>query len=56
MSSFNQLLSHQVLTSACAVISIIACDRENLGVLSDYAVVSHLAYLTNKVSLPTAIG
>jgi len=38
----------EVLTSACAVISVIACDRENLGVLTDYDVVSHLAYLTNK--------
>ncbi|XP_067018560.1 uncharacterized protein [Acropora muricata] len=38
----------KVLTSACAVISVIACDRENLGVLTDYDVVSHLAYLTNK--------
>ena len=49
------VLFHQVLTSTCAVISVIACDRENLGVLTDYDVVSHLAYLTNKVCLATTV-
>ena len=39
----------QVLTSACAVISIVACDRENLGVITDYGVVPHLAHLTHMV-------
>ena len=35
------------------MISTIACDRENLGVITDYDVVSHLAHLTHKVRLFT---
>ncbi|PFX20425.1 Armadillo repeat-containing protein 4 [Stylophora pistillata] len=42
-----------VLTSACAVISVVACDWENLGVITDYEVVSHLAQLTHKLLLET---
>ncbi|XP_068751900.1 outer dynein arm-docking complex subunit 2-like isoform X5 [Montipora capricornis] len=41
----------EVLISACAVISTIACDRENLGVITDYDVVSHLAHLTHKTDI-----
>ncbi|XP_068751890.1 outer dynein arm-docking complex subunit 2-like [Montipora capricornis] len=41
----------EVLISACAVISIIACDRENLGVITDYGVVSHLAHLTHNTDI-----
>ena len=32
------------------MISIVACDPENLGVITDYEVVRHLAQLTHKVS------
>ena len=46
----NALKRFQVLTSACAVISVVACDWENLGVITDYEVVPHLAKLTHKVS------
>ena len=46
----NALKRFQVLTSACAVISVVACDWENLGVITDYEVVPHLAKLTYKVS------
>lgn len=41
----------EVLTSACAVISTVACDPENLGVITDYEVVSHLARLTHKTDV-----
>ncbi|XP_078343809.1 outer dynein arm-docking complex subunit 2-like isoform X4 [Oculina patagonica] len=41
----------EVLTSACAVISIVACDSENLGVITDYEVVSHLAQLTHMTDI-----
>ncbi|KAJ7378775.1 hypothetical protein OS493_021361 [Desmophyllum pertusum] len=41
----------EVLTSACAVISIVACDSENLGVITDYDVVHHLAHLTHKTDI-----
>ncbi|CAH3188738.1 unnamed protein product [Porites evermanni] len=41
----------EVLTSACAVISIVACDRENLGVITDYGVVPHLAHLTHMTDI-----
>ena len=32
------------------MISTVACDAENLGVITDYEVVSHLAHLTHKVT------
>lgn len=41
----------EVLTSACAVISVVACDWENLGVITDYEVVPHLAQLTHKTNI-----
>lgn len=41
----------EVLTSACAVISVVACDWENLGVITDYEVVPHLAKLTHKTDI-----
>lgn len=50
--SLNKIF--QVLTSACAVISIVACDPENLGVITDYEVVHHLAQLTHKVRTSAA--
>ncbi|CAH3180321.1 unnamed protein product [Porites lobata] len=51
--SVRLLKSHdlEVLTSACAVISIVACDRENLGVITDYGVVPHLAHLTHMTDI-----
>ena len=33
------------------MISIVACDPENLGVITDYDVVHHLAHLTHKVGM-----
>ena len=36
------------------MISIVACDPENLGVITDYEVVRHLAQLTQKVRTLTA--
>ena len=48
----NNLLS-QVLTSACAVISVVAVDYQNVGIISDYDVVPLLAELTNVVSFYT---
>ena len=41
----------QVLTSVCAVISVVAVDYQNVGIISDYDVVPLLAELTNVVSL-----
>lgn len=36
------------------MISIVACDPENLGVITDYEVVRHLAHLTHKVRTSAA--
>ena len=36
------------------MISIVACDPENLGVITDYEVVHHLAQLTHKVRTSAA--
>ena len=36
------------------MISTVACDPENLGVITDYEVVSHLAHLTHKVTTSAA--
>ena len=36
------------------MISIVACDPENLGVITDYEVVRHLAQLTQKVRISAA--
>ena len=40
----------EVLASACAAITKIAIDKENLAVITDYGVVAMLANLTNTVS------
>ena len=40
----------EVLASACAAITKIAIDKENLAVITDYGVVAMLADLTNTVS------
>ncbi|CAB3991792.1 Armadillo repeat-containing 4, partial [Paramuricea clavata] len=37
----------EVLTSVCAVISVVAVDYQNVGIISDYDVVPLLAELTN---------
>ena len=41
----------EVLASVCAAIAKIAKDEENLGVITDHAVVAMLARLTNTVSV-----
>ena len=41
----------QVLTSVCAVISVMAVDYQNVGIISDYDVVPLLAELTNVVNI-----
>jgi len=44
----------EVLASACAAITGIAKDKENLAVITDYGVVAMLANLTHTVSSLTA--
>lgn len=42
--------NNEVLASVCAAIAKIACDEENLAVITDHGVVPLLANLTHTVS------
>ena len=44
-----------MLTAACAAISIVAMDCQNVGIITDYDVVPLLAELTNVVGLATVV-
>ena len=44
-----------MLTAACAAISIVAMDCQNVGIITDYDVVTLLAELTNVVGLATVV-
>lgn len=47
--NLDNVFTFQVLTSVCAVISEVAIDYQNVGIISDYDVVPLLAELTNVV-------